>query len=1006
MCAAVGLSVLGAGVALPAAPASSQVNPVRESSSATVEYAAVPDAVRLGYGVATRFFLRANDEVTYRFCEYYNDQNCDVQTTTCGTAVAVLGRINERAYEARRLLIDRGVREVTEGDGATPGVPRADVRLEHLLEKLLENTPAPVLPLRYRFLNPEVDLPDRDYDTVNRVAVDVPADPLYPYRDPALTTELENAAGDRDNDGDTDRDDVADYIDALTDVAAFDGLYNRLPPDAPKYLQGRLSDEKARLDTLATEITNLTTEIGLLPPGDQDRIAKEQERSAKEAERDTLLGQVREALHVDPDDWPEHVHATLALLRRYLDRGLGHRPEGTLRTGYVGRKFFLLEDIPNDLLMMDHHRYRGGAYHLWPWSRDHWTGGFQQGFLEFLGVALPDLSPIRPARVRRERSAAPVYATRPADVVVRSLVSHCRRWHIPADRALREVGSGYGKADASRVFAALRKPTGPADDRIVFADRDYAVLVRDASEENVWWAFPLHFAQVTPGFWGVQIGSGSDLRAMQYWLRLPVAGAHDDRYIHASYLTLRHDSGTDGIEHTADDRWEFYDGSDGSDSPVHTMTHSAAGNPFRQSPTRSGVEAQDMAWSETVGDWVPGGATRLVGRGLGEVSWDYCLNPTPNDSGDAVCELPWTRLAVMVEPDGWDEARAWGKDDAFRLLMDFDSGQVALLHEVDTGSVTLENKTYEVVERVCCLSDGSANWSFGVELPVMDNDTVRFFKENTVSGHLESIDRHGAVVAAANLTASDEAACAGSRYCTFVRPRAKGGVSSGHFGLTVRPFATALELEVSAPGGLSTVTSETRTFEYCLAHRAEDCDTSGGRLCGGDVCGGAAVAERSGERAGVADRGHRLAALRGEHGVPRHASRRVVDHRRLQQDEHAADRRGGHPRTPGADTAPAARAQVLQELQEGLERPEREGEDLAGERLGGGPRQRAGRARVVRPAREGAVRSAISARPHVARVRQRQRVHLQARYHILLDRRQARRDQLEGLLADEVDGDR
>ena len=113
----------------------------------------------------------------------------------------------------------------------------------------------------------------------------------------------------------------------------------------------------------------------------------------------------------------------------------------------------------------------------------------------------------------------------------------------------------------------------------------------------------------------------------------------------------------------------------------------------------------------------------------------------------------------------------------------------------------------------------------------MDNDTVRFFKTppdpNNVGRVVHRlIDRYGDVVAAANLTASDQAHCLGTRYCSLIRPKAKGGVDSGGFGLAVGPSFTSLKLRVSAPSGGFTATSESRTFDYCLAHRAEDCDTT------------------------------------------------------------------------------------------------------------------------------------------------------------------------------------
>lgn len=420
------------------------------------------------------------------------------------------------------------------------------------------------------------------------------------------------------------------------------------------------------------------------------------------------------------------------------------------------------------------------------------------------------------------------------------MVSHCRHWHLSVDPSLRAVGSGPGEATADRVFAPLREPTGPPDDRIFFVDSDYKVLVRDADDDDEYWGFPDAFVGSAPvgsaaGFWGVNTGGYGRQGSWAYWLRFPATG-DDDRYIHASYLTLRHDRGPDGVGDTSDDTWELHDESDGSTTAVHTITYNSAGNPVLQAtdPWRSATETADVNQTQNVGEWVPGGAIEVTGTRLGERVLEYCLSPRLEGSPGNVCETPWERVTLMVEPDGWEDARAWGNDDGFQLLIDFTSGgHIVLLHEVPGGSVTLNSRTYEVVERVCCLSDEAAAWSFDLELPVMRNDTVRFFEENTAgqSTTLELIDRHGVAVTAANLTAADQVACAGSRYCTFVRPKAKGAVSTGAFGLGVGEFGTSLQVDVSAPSPQnSTVTSETRTFDYCLAHQAEDCDTTGG-LC-------------------------------------------------------------------------------------------------------------------------------------------------------------------------------
>ena len=66
LCTAVGLAVLGAGVALPAAPAFPQVStPVYGS----VDLETQPDVLRVPFGDQVTLYVRANDEVTYALCE-------------------------------------------------------------------------------------------------------------------------------------------------------------------------------------------------------------------------------------------------------------------------------------------------------------------------------------------------------------------------------------------------------------------------------------------------------------------------------------------------------------------------------------------------------------------------------------------------------------------------------------------------------------------------------------------------------------------------------------------------------------------------------------------------------------------------------------------------------------------------------------------------------------------------------------------------------------------------
>ena len=772
------LAALVASVAVPPAPATSQE--VEEWSSEITEIVTRPDAVRVPYEETVTLYVRANDEVVYRLCESYNSDNCDEQTVTCGTVSGVLERINEQADAARNLLIEQGVRDIvtTDRDSDDNPIARDDVRLRHLLEKLL-----PILPLRYRFLNPDVDPPDAS-DSAN------PQGDPGSYRHPDVTYALEVAALNQGtSDGDGDGDIVDDYVDGIVDAGHFQAL--------PQEIRNRLTDEEGQLN-------------------DPD---------FRDDQKADLLAQVREALRVDPNDLPMQVHSTLALLDRYLDRGLADVPEKTNRGWAVGDGFFLLEDIPYDLLLMDPRRYRGGEFFLWPWSRDYWTGGFLSGLLEFLGVEQPDLAPIRDAKVSKQLGGD---ATRPAERVVVTMMRGCRPWHISNDLGVRQVGSSPVDVTVNRAFGPLRPHDGPPINRTVVVNRNSKVLLQDSSGGDTWWEFPDpdpdpsadSFYESVPGFFGPDARSSSEFfrLAHQFWLRLDVPGSAEDRYVHASYLSLRYDDR--GTATTSDDEWQVR--VEGEANPADTFPAYLAGDPYllEAAPWRSAVEPDGVTQSGVLGEWVPGGVIELSGVELGEVSLEYCLSHDVTGHNDPLCARDWEQLTVMVEPDGWDDARAWANDDAFRLLVNWINKQVVLLAKSDSGAEEIDGVRYDVLERLCCLSDEASDWSLDLALPVMNNDTVRFFR----GGRL--LDRWGNQISAASIGPTDQATCPGSRYCTFLRPKPTGEVDVGGFGLAISPYFISLELQVSAPAGDFTETSETRHFGYCLAHRDENCGTS------------------------------------------------------------------------------------------------------------------------------------------------------------------------------------
>ena len=763
------LAALLTSVAVPAAPATSQE--VQEWSSESTEIVTRPDGDRVPYEETVTLYVRANDEVIYRLCESSESDNCDEQTVTCRTVSGVLERINEQADAARSLLIAQGVRDIVTTDRDSNGNPidRDDVRLRHLLEKLL-----PILPLRYRFLNPDVDPPDAP-DAANPVG-----DPDS-YRHPDVTDALEVAAvaaGLLDAEGDGDIDAYVESIVTPADVQAL-----------PRVIRDLLTDEAGKLT----------------------------DADVPDDEKAVLLAAIREALRVDPEDWPVHAHSTLALLDRYLDRGLADVPPTSHSSGVIGRKFFLLEDIPYDIVLMAHQR-GGSDFYLWPWSRADWTGGFLSGLLEFLGVRQPDLAPIREAKVSKRLGTGD--ATRPAERVVVEMMRGCRPWHISNDLGVRQVGSSPVDVTVNRGFGPLRPHDGPPINRTVVVNRNSKVLLQDSSGGDTWWEFPDSYYGSVPGFFGPDTGSTSEFYrlAHRFWLRLDVPGSAEDRYVHASYLSLRYDDR--GTATTSDDEWQVR--VEGEADPAGTFPAYPAGDPYLQeaTPWRSAAEPHGVTQSGFLGEWVPGGVIELSGEGLGEVSLEYCLSRDVTGRSDSLCARDWEQVTVMVEPDGWDDARAWANDDAFRLFVNWENKQVVLLAESDSGAWEIDGVRYDILERLCCLTDEASDWSLDLALPVMNNDTVRFFR----GGRL--LDRWGNQISAASIGPSDQAACPGSRYCTFLRPKPTGGVDAGGFGLAIDPYFTSLELEVSAPAGDFTGTSETRHFGYCLAHRDENCGTS------------------------------------------------------------------------------------------------------------------------------------------------------------------------------------
>ena len=207
-----------------------------------------------------------------------------------------------------------------------------------------------------------------------------------------------------------------------------------------------------------------------------------------------------------------------------------------------------------------------------------------------------------------------------------------------------------------------------------------------------------------------------------------------------------------------------------------------------------------------------GGTITLTGNELGEETVRYCVGNITSGN----CE-EWVNSTVVVEPEGWDDARVVAVNDEYRLIVNLDSLRLALLRESADGDTTIGGTTYEVLTRLCCLAAGNEYWSVDLELPVMDNDRVVFFRE----GH--PVNKSGHQILFDDLIDGDTIACTGSLFCTMMRPQ-PDVVPPGIFGMVVGPSYTSLELTVSAPTG--NVISEQRVFNYCLAHRENSCGTS------------------------------------------------------------------------------------------------------------------------------------------------------------------------------------
>ncbi|MCY3926406.1 MAG: hypothetical protein OXG52_13060 [bacterium] len=156
-----------------------------------------------------------------------------------------------------------------------------------------------------------------------------------------------------------------------------------------------------------------------------------------------------------------------------------------------------------------------------------------------------------------------------------------------------------------------------------------------------------------------------------------------------------------------------------------------------------------------------GSRLSLTGTQMGETTLWYCYS-----FGLSGCAEPWTPVTVLVEPAGWDDARVVIQRDHFHVVVDWKSGRIMVLRPSaspaapytlstagwpagfdreargisDEGTwrhdehvrdymppTGAEGWKYEIVSQYCCFTDPAADWSFEVDLPVMDNDEVHFY---------------------------------------------------------------------------------------------------------------------------------------------------------------------------------------------------------------------------------------------------------------------------------------
>jgi hypothetical protein len=439
------------------------------------------------------------------------------------------------------------------------------------------------------------------------------------------------------------------------------------------------------------------------------------------------------------------------------------------------------------------------------------------GLLEFLGLRAPVMRHVGALEVGDGDGNSQRI---PASGVAVGLESLCRRHTLPDDDALDFVdGAGREVVEVGRAFASIapvRNSRGewvseelagvPLRSAIVKSS-DGSALLQDG--DNGWYRVEDWFFE-------------------DYDVYVPNPGGGNPLRRRVASYSLRLDQ--DGL--TGD--WNVLDWVDldenGAAEAAVVRTYPAA---EVEAAVPVDVTRIHNGGSGPTGSIHAGGGISVRARGvLGEAQVEYCLI-SPNNKR---CPRPG-RLTVLVEPEGWDDARADAADDDFRVLVNRVTGRIVLLQSLADGApaargeevVTVGAEPHAVVDRLCCLPE-DYHWSVDLVLPVMRNDGVRFLRDGT------PLNKGGSKVAPGELDPGDLARCDGGRYCSYLRPRPLSRPrQAGRFDadalpdLQVERHARSLELRLSADpesaaaAGGESYTEGAYTFEYCLAHRDGRC---------------------------------------------------------------------------------------------------------------------------------------------------------------------------------------